>query len=599
MATTVVAIGDGERRELVRVGAAEPPRRPADYEIPSEVSFENLPRTLQGWNERVVLPLTHWGDVFVGFGARERRRVEGRERAQRTKSSLPELGALPRRIARGETVAICGRNDLGSALTLEQPAPPMVDEEGISPDDPFDPLELFAYYIGLHVNNHKRGIHLRYALGMPAGWPAEVRSQALAELRRGILRSLPAGMVAFDDTEALQVIDAGPNVLSFATYAFRVFGISPRSQESIPFVSIDASASETAVLCGRYREGKPDEIAAGLKRVVEHVEPAIVADFGGELLLHRMAYRVYAASATSMRLNQVPFEVPPGEEPLEGHEEHLRSSLDAVTNVRLLKDAVRPLIEKPGPSPLPDTVQLFGGDGSVCDVRVMVDRAALTEWLREKMALAASRIKRAIDEGFGEMSRDEPPYENLRVLLGGRLSMHPMFQEALEAALPKSVRIHRFREPDDTNLAAPTVKLATALGILALRYQPVAPTEVQDDRTSFHYRVGRNKRGKLHTVLDASTGYDVWRELGACTRPEVTLLYTTGDASAEMSADDPSVRSVTCTLGYDAVGYRVYTRAVGGDRVEVSVGPPGGRPDESAPLWAVDLSAGTAQPLPQ
>jgi hypothetical protein len=158
------------------------------------------------------------------------------------------------------------------------------------------------------------------------------------------------------------------------------------------------------------------------------------------------------------------------------------------------------------------------------------------------------------------------------------------------------VKVHKFREPDDTNLAAPTVKLATTLGILMLRYQNLGPAEVNDDRASFNYQVGRAKRGKLLTVLDASVGYDVWRELGACTRPDVQVLYTTTSAD-DLAADDPTIQRVTCNLGFDAVGYRIYMRAVGGDRVELSVGPPGGRPDDDAVVWAVDLGSASAMPM--
>ena len=598
MATTVVAVGDGERHELIRIGATSPPAIAQDYETPSEVVFNNLPRTIKAWRDRVILPLTAWGDVYVGQGARDRLNAPGKERAQRAKASIAELGTLPGRLERGEKVMICGRSDLDSTMVLEPPAPPIIDEEGIDPEDPFDPLELFAYYIGVHVNHRLRGIHQNYAIGMPTGWPSERRAQVLAQFRRGILRSLPAGMVAYDDLDALQVFDAGPNVLSFAAFAFRVFGVQPKGDEPIPFVSIDAGASETSVLCGHYRRGRPDEVATGLERIVEHVEPTVLSHVGGELLLHRMAYKVYDASGSSMKSNDIPFEPPPGEDLIAGAEERMVSTLDSQTNVRLLKEAVRSILEKPGPAPVPDVVQLFGSDGRVRDARIMVDRASLSEWLRGQLSEAAVQIKGAIDKGLEQIARGEIPWPDLRIMLGGRLGMHPFLQERLEAVLPPGVRVHKFREPDDTNLGAPTVKLATALGILYLRHQPVAPTAVTDDRTSFEYLVGRAKRGKLLAVLDSTVGFDVWREYGACTKPEVSVIFTKGaKAGAEVATDDPSIGEVSCNLGYDAVGYRVYMRAVGGSRVEVSVGPPGGRPHDDAVVWSLDLVARTSEPV--
>ena len=258
---------------------------------------------------------------------------------------------------------------------------------------------------------------------------------------------------------------------------------------------------------------------------------------------------------------------------------------------------MRPILEQAGPSPVPDVVQLFGSDGRAKDVRVIIDRAVLAEWLRGQLSEAAVEIKESIVKGFEQVTRAEAPYSSLRILLGGRGSMNPVLQERLQAVLPQGVRIHRFREPDDTNLAAPTVKLATALGILTLRYQPMAPTAVSDDRATFKYLVGRNKRGKLLTVLDPDSGYDIWRELGACNRPEVTVLYSDQTTNPQLPADHSSIRDVVCNLGYDAVGYRIYLRAVSGSRVEVSVGPRGGRPDEDAPSWGIDLISGAAEPL--
>jgi hypothetical protein len=593
---TVVAVGNGERHELVRIGATKAPTVARDFEIPSEVGFINLPRVIKAWSDRVILPLTEWADVKVGFAARDRRAVVGKERAQRTRASVDALPSLSARFAVGTNVYVCGRSNLDAPVKLDAPAAPIIDEEGISPDDPFDPVELFAYYMGLHINCRERGIHLRYAVGMPAGWSPERRTQLMAQIRRGVLRSLPAGMVAYDDLDLLQVIDAGPNVLSFAAFAFKVFGISPKSTEPVPFASVDAGASETAVLCGQYREGSPDEVAGGYEKVIEHVEPTVLPTLGGEQLLHRMAYKVYVASASSMRHNEIPFEVPAGEEVDPEAGDRLDSSFEAQLNVRLLKDAVRPILEKVGPAPLPDLVQLFARDGRVRDVRIMVDRAVLAEWLRGQLSEGAIAIKEAITKGIEQVWRGDIPFEEVRVVLGGRLSMHPFLQERLEALLPQGVKVHKFREPDDTNLAAPTVKLATTLGILMLRYQNLGPAEVNDDRASFNYQVGRAKRGKLLTVLDASVGYDVWRELGACTRPDVQVLYTTTSAD-DLAADDPTIQRVTCNLGFDAVGYRIYMRATGGDRVELSVGPPGGRPDDDAVVWAVDLGSASAMPM--
>ena len=47
-------------------------------------------------------------------------------------------------------------------------------------------------------------------------------------------------------------------------------------------------------------------------------------------------------------------------------------------------------------TPLPDALQLFSREYQPCEVRVMIDRSALGEWLRGQMTAAGARIKEAI-----------------------------------------------------------------------------------------------------------------------------------------------------------------------------------------------------------
>src|SRR5439155_1022498 len=79
----------------------------------------------------------------------------------------------------------------------------------------FDPVELYAYYVGLTVNHRLRGIHLKYTVAMPTGWTPERRQSVLIAFRRGIFRSLPAGMIEYHDVDRLVVVDAGPAAIPF------------------------------------------------------------------------------------------------------------------------------------------------------------------------------------------------------------------------------------------------------------------------------------------------------------------------------------------------------------------------------------------------
>lgn len=593
-ASTVVAIrGERTQAEFVRIGADRPLQAAADNENPSEIAFDALGRTTKAWRERVILPMTRWGDVLVGHAAHAARVRPGPDLHARAAATVTELPLLRERIERKESFRLRGRLDPETSEPLRKPAPPIIDEEGIGAHDPFDPLELYAYYVGLHVNHRLRGLHTSYAITMPTGWSAERRTSVLVAFRRGLFRSLPAGLCEYHDLEMLQVVDAGPTALAFAAHSFRVFGVQPKDGP-VAFCAIDAGASETGILLGNYRTAKPDERIEGLERVIEYLAPTAIPWLGGERLLHRLAYQVYACSQR-MREARVPFEPPIEEASAAGTDDLLSPSPEARANTALLKELLRPLLEQGFKSKMPDSIRLASLDGAVQELPLMIDRGALGGALEEWFLEAIGQIKQALAAGISKIGRDPDPYQGLRIVVGGRLGMHPLFLELLEEAMPQGVHLHRFKEPEKVNITAPTAKTSTALGALSLRLDRLGATLRAEKRDNFRFRVGRARHGQLYEVLDPAAEYDEWREMGACTKPEVEVLFLAAEDDGEVAADDPRVLRATCMLGASAVGQRLYLRPVAPARVEVSVGPPDDEPQKGAPCWAVDLKSCVAE----
>nr|AYM54079.1 hypothetical protein [Byssovorax cruenta] len=593
--TTVAVRGEKGAAELLRIGPVGPVAQASDHETPSEVTFTNLSRTLKAWRERVIGPLTRWEDVVVGHAARAMRSRPGADVLQRAAATITAVPLLRERIANRELYRLRGVDDPDTNEMLKKPAPPFIDEEGIGAHDPFDPVELFAYYIGLTVNQRHRGVHLRYAITMPSGFSRERRDSVLVAFRRGLFRSLPAGLVEYHDLERFEVVDAGPATVPLAAQAFRIFNIQPKG-DTVPFAIIDAGASETGLLFGVLRAAKPDERTAGFERMIEHLDPEALPWLGGERLLHRLAYRVYLQSAAAMREAAVPIEKPHEEHELpDGTASFLSASPEARANTVALKDALRPVLERGAAAKLPGKVRLLGADGPH-DVSIDGDPAALGKLLEGWLAEGAAAFQQALDGALARIGKAPDPYAGLRVILGGRLGLHPFFAEALTRALPAGVQLHRFREPDKTNVTAPTAKTATVLGVLGMKYERIGAVRRADTREAFRYRVGRNRYGQLVDALDPAAEYDKWREVGACSKPDVEVLFMPAADDAEVAADDPRVMRVMCALGAAAVGKRLYMRAVAPGRVEVSVGPPDGEPEQGAPRWAVDLTTRLAFP---
>lgn len=596
--STVVGLrGERGAAEIVRIGASGPPAVAADFETPSEVAFEGLGRATKAWRDRVIQPMTRWQDVVVGHEARAFRTRPGPDLPARAAASLPALPLLRERIERGQAIKLRGRGDPETNEALKKPAPPIIDEDGIGAHDPFDPIELFAYYAGLTVNQRARGLHTRYVVTMPAGWTDERRQSVLVAFRRGFFRSLPAGLVEYHDLESLKVHDGGPAAIPFVVQAFRAFGVQPKPDESATFCAVDAGASEMGIVCGVYRPAKPDEREDGLVRMIEYLEPTVVPWFGGERLLHRLAHRAYVASFETMREARIAFEPAPDEPVPDGAAELFGTTPEARANATILIDVLRPVLHGEVVAKLPTEVRLASVDGAARDVPIAIDRQAASDAIAGWIGEAVEAIRAAIDAALGKIGKDPDPYDGFRIFLGGRLGVHPALHDGLVAAIPSSAKVHRYREPDKTNVTAATVKTACVLGLLAMRVERIGAKRRAETRDAFKWRFGRSRHGQLADALDPSVEYDIWREMGACSKPEVEVLFMSAVDDGEVAADDPRVSRALCRLGADAVGQRLYARAVGPSRVEVSVGPPGGEPQAGAPCWAVDLGACSAEPI--
>ena len=576
--------------ELIRLGPVAPPTLASDFEVPAEIAFENLSRMMKAWRERVIYPLTRWEDVVVGHAAKASRTKAGTDLPERAGATLTHLPLLRERIEQKVPTKVRGRGDPELEELLKKPAPPIIDEDGIGAHDPFDPVELYGYYIGLNVNQRARGITMRYAVTMPAGWSHERRQSMLIALRRGIFRSLPAGIVDYHDTLALEVVDAGPSVLNFAVHALRAFGVQAK-EIGTPFAAIDAGASETGLICGLYRPSRGDEKLEGYDRIVEHLSSASIPWLGGERLLNRLVYRLAAANHNALRGAGVMIEGPGHEEPAnEDVADLVSNSIDARANTQILREALRPLLEGGGWPKGPLKVRLTTGSTSV-EMAFPVDADRIREQIDDWLGQGAALIKQHIAGALTKIGRDPDPYDGLRVLLGGRLGMHPTLADKLVKELPGNVQVHRFKEPDRTNMTAPTVKTATALGLLSTKFDKTGLMQRTEQCDAFRYRVGRARHGQFMDVLGPTNSYDEWVEMGACTKTDVEVLFMIADDDGDVAADDPRVMRAGTTIDQMAVGKRLYLRATGPASVELSYGPMGDEPAKTAPKWTADLLA--------
>ena len=155
--STVVAIkGDTETITPIRVGSGQLDAavKAKHYENPTVMEFIDIESFMQAYASREGRPLTSWADITTSHTA-----FEDWNNIDKTENYFAFFGEL-KQWAGDSSRNIRIRDKKKKEILL----PPYAElHEG-----DFDPIEIYAYYIGLYINNMHRGkIFMEYLLSFP------------------------------------------------------------------------------------------------------------------------------------------------------------------------------------------------------------------------------------------------------------------------------------------------------------------------------------------------------------------------------------------------------------------------------------------------
>ena len=190
--STVVAIkGDTETITPIRVGSGQLDAavKAKHYENPTVMEFIDIESFMQAYASREGRPLTSWADITTSHTA-----FEDWNNIDKTENYFAFFGEL-KQWAGDSSRNIRIRDKKKKEILL----PPYAElHEG-----DFDPIEIYAYYIGLYINNMHRGkIFMEYLLSFPVTYTLDVRKRILNSFQRGLRRSLPQAIV--QDEQCMQ-----------------------------------------------------------------------------------------------------------------------------------------------------------------------------------------------------------------------------------------------------------------------------------------------------------------------------------------------------------------------------------------------------------
>lgn len=588
--STVVALVDehGGRR-LLRIGVRDfyQPPRGADFENPTVLEVIDYAKLHGAWTEQTYRPSLDWDWLHAAHEAQASFRDNPGDTAVLA-SILPRLKQWALRSAK-ETLRITDRHGQEIELPpLTERNPVRGEPMAVDTDAPFDPIELYAWFLGMAINWRGRGLHHKYHLTFPIKYEREVKDKILSSFRRGLQRSLPPTLVIQPGAlQPFSVTEIASEPAAYAAAALPHLGLAP-DNDGIFYAVFDFGGGTTDFDFGQWRWANDQEADEGYDQVFEHLHSSGDNFLGGENLLEHLIYACFQHNLDVCREQKIHFTRPLDGERFTGDEAFVHRTQAAQTNAVLLAAKLRAFLESAdGQLDAQLKIDLLDKDGLKQPCEFDLNKAALDQLLFTRMENGV----RAFLIELATIRDDLPADQPVHVLLAGNgsRSRHitqlfakdgehwPRMLQECFGDVPPELIIHAPLPIDENDHHAPTAKTGVALGLL--RLCPGEGVKLIDhvrstshDEAPFRYFVGKlGRREEFTPVLDPRSAYQQWYLLGPLPQGVFKLCYSVSlRARNGMRQGDAELRIRRLDFPYATPQDKLFARAIGPTTIELA-----------------------------
>lgn len=580
--STVVACRDENQDErLRRVGKGDfnAAPRETDYENPTTVELRHYDRFREAYEGRQGRPFTRWSDVTVSHQAADA--IFNAEYTGAYYSVFNELKQWANDPARRMFLT----DQEGKVIELK---PYSEIKEG-----DFDPIEIYAYYLGLYINNMTNGIYLDYIMSFPVNYSVAVREKIRSSFERGIRKSLPPAIL--NDQEQMKHFRIQPGCSEPAAYAItalREFHLEPQSEnDRVAYGVFDFGGGTTdfdfgiASIPARHYNMQIEQFGYG-------GDPYL----GGENILMLMAYEVFRENAAVMREQKIHMVLPEGVRRFTGSEvlveDRSNASQSAYLNTRELQRFLRPIWEKTaGYEELGNDEQSISlypsGSSKKEEVKIKIRIPDLDKLIHDRIEKGVQSFFIKLTEAF----RNVDYHGKINIFLAGNSCkskvVQELFRQAInekEQAMEKTMGAKgqytlylplemqnkteskgkdQEAQPEKEWDRVRTGKTGVAFGLLRCRKgaRDVKVINKNDEmvqgaekEVKFPYYLGEIGRdGLFHVTVGPDIGYGSWVEYIDASEDEFELCYTKDARAQTGKLPDSEVPRVSCYLDEDEV----------------------------------------------
>lgn len=316
-----MGIGDGELSK-------EP--SPKRYENPTIMQFVDLDSFLEAYRAKSGRPDTEWDDLPISHTAMDKFQNAPSEQYYSFLYQIKQWAGMRKKQFRIQPIK-------GESIVL----PSFSDIE----ENDFNPIEIYAYYIGAYINNMRKGhgIFLDYYLSFPVTYEVKIRDKIIKSFEKGLKKSLPETIL--NDTEIMKGFSVKGDVSEPAAYAvcaLQEYGFAPEGDDEVFYGIFDFGGGTTDFDFGLWKKSKKKRYDYRIENFGAGGDEFL----GGENLLEMLAFDIFKENQGIMREKGYTFTLAPKCTEFLGSDALLADSQEAEKNMHNLMEKLRPFWEK-------------------------------------------------------------------------------------------------------------------------------------------------------------------------------------------------------------------------------------------------------------
>ncbi|WP_139544508.1 hypothetical protein [Helicobacter pylori] len=327
----------------------------------------------------------------------------------------------------------------------------------------FNPIEIYAYYIGRCINNMQNGVFLKYFLSYPIKYEKHQAEKIRESFEKGLKKSLPRHVFGDEKTAKMFKVELkASEPCAYAISALKSYGFfkSEKLDKPVYYGVFDFGGGTTDFDFGKWEKSTSPKFLYKMT----HFSSGGDKYLGGENLLELLAWEVYAKNFQELKAKDIVIAKPNYDRiDTQRFGSFMQNSREARLNLQEIASTLRPFLENLDANVVEAIEEnekfniedfekdfktmLLDRNGVETECDLKVDCKELLNLLKDKINEGVANFFAGFSKVMAENIDDE--CRAFHIFLGGNASRSVLVKQAFENAKEKQLKDYKQKTSKD------------------------------------------------------------------------------------------------------------------------------------------------------